>query len=314
MGFGEPNYSNNPYTTQTNYNLRPDPQTTGNVADNDRNWFEKARGVESGEDHAYRPEKRGYLYAGQFGGAAADVDRNRSLASQAASRGAAYNMHAGDQAQARGMQNEAIANYARILAGGRSEGQRQFSSGMREASEGASGLAAGARGGGSSMAAARSAAMRQQGLMGSSGNAQLDALRARERQAAAVGMASMGADMRSGDQAWQRAMYENAAAGRALNDQRELGFERNAYGTNQAQLAAQIEYERAKQEAELAQRGQNERVGQRNADRDNRLFQGIMGAAGGAANQWGQAASSADAGAGAASSGSGGGIIRVNPY
>lgn len=180
-----------------------------------------------------------FNWGGRIGGAQADVDRARGLSGQIDQRAAIQ----ADYAQANGArlsQADALGLYNDAARGrGPSAAQAQFQQGLDRSLSGNMALANSARGGSLALAQGRLAAMAGNNQALAASTAQAAQLRAQEQQAAMAGYAGLSGQMRGQDINAAQFNAQMGMQGRALNDARAMGYEDQAFRTQQAQLQAQ---------------------------------------------------------------------------
>lgn len=234
-------------------------------------------GSERGEYTAYRPDAQGFQLTGDFGGAAREVDRYRDMARGSDGRPLSYDMNSNanrfDQSMARNHMASSGDYFRSAMHGGEPSAS---AIGMRQAMAANNANAAAmsrGRGGAAQAIMASSPGQLAAVQAGAAG-------RSNEQMGATGAYGQVGGQMRRGDIAWEQQVSQSRLNERRANDARALAYEDMANRANRQQLAAQIEHERMKQEAELAQRGQNERVGARNSNKTEGLFNGVVGSIG----------------------------------
>lgn len=236
--------------------------------------------------------KSAYEYGGRVGGADAEAGRYRGLASAADTRqGPQMDMRAYDQARGmeytgRNAQFDALQLQRAALEGrGPSVAALQGQQGLASANQQAATMAAGGRGNAGVMAA-QNAAIGYGGGLATAANTQASNARLGEHFATLGGYsglagATRGQDFsRAGmdlDMARKQAAFD--AQQRALNDQRNLEYERMAQGVYQAQLHAQGAGEAAQQGMYSTNADLAARQAERDAASRNAMTAGLAGAA-----------------------------------
>jgi hypothetical protein len=276
-GYSTPNASAYTYEDRRNPNFsqgftNATYESGGTQADQERREKSKATGqggILSNEviadARSFKPDAGLYALDGRSGAYDEELSRYRGLGNMSGARSAPQ-MDPGYQNQARAWQNIAASEYFDAATGRKpSVAQAQMMRGLGQSQSANTAMAASMGGGGVNRAAGLRAAMRANNQQAGDVTSQAGIAAMQERERAREGLMQSGTSMRGQDIGFAQGNAQLQAGQNALNDQREMGYERLGAGLQEQQFRAQQEYAKQLQQSELEQRKLNQRTEEYNS-------------------------------------------------